>query len=273
MSGLELVRSGGGEGDSPATKKERAAAEPTAILVGNPNVGKSVLFKNLTDRYVAVSNFPGTTVDIVSARARVGASTVRVLDTPGLNDLEGGADDARVTRELLATTPDATVVQVADAKNLRRALLLTLQLAELGRPLILVLNMQDELEARGGRIDAAELERALGVPVISTIAVRNHGTQEVVAALADARPPRLAVAGVEDAPSAYEKNRLRLAAINEILAATYRIRQPRRAALGVRLGFWAMHPVKGIAFLAVTLLAVFWFVGLFGAGSLDPVVK
>src|SRR3982751_4233810 len=106
------------------------AASATVLLVGNPNVGKSVLFKNLTHRYVNVSNFPGTTVEVVRAKAALLEVETEVVDTPGLNDLVPRAEDAWVTRRLLDQHPDGIVIQVADAKNLRRALLLTLQLAE-----------------------------------------------------------------------------------------------------------------------------------------------
>lgn len=243
---------------------------PLVLLIGNPNVGKSLLFKNLTHRYVNVSNFPGTTVEITRARATMAGRVVEVIDSPGVNDLAPRSEDARVTRQLLENHPGATVVQVADAKNLRRALLLTLQLAELGHPMVLVLNMLDELSARGGRIDQARLSELLGVPVVGTIAARNEGTQDLAAAVARARPLVLAPEALEEAAIAdpYERNRRRLARVNTILAETWSIVQPQRASLAVRLGFWAMHPVKG-AFVLVALLAfVFWFVGLFGAGTL-----
>ena len=275
----------------------QSAREPlqrTVLLVGNPNVGKSVLFRNLTQRYVTVSNFPGTTVEIARARAAFNGRNVEVVDTPGINDISPRAEDARVTREMIDQSPDATLVQVADAKNLRRALLLTLQLAELGRPLVLVLNMMDELEQRGGRIDTTRLARLLGVPVVTTVALRNRGTQAVIDVLtgaAEARPSRpllqdqLRVPGVSGGAAAgstgdrdgqrsdYERNRSRLALINEILARTYSLERPKHAAFGVRLGFWAMHPIKGLGLLAAVLLTVFWFVGLFGAGTLVDLME
>jgi ferrous iron transport protein B len=247
------------------------AAEPqmpeTVLLIGNPNVGKSLLFKNLTHRYVNVSNFPGTTVEITRARATLAGRAAEVIDSPGVNDLSPRSDDARVTRQLLDSYPNAAVVQVADAKNLRRALLLTLQLAELGRPMILVLNMLDELAARGGRIDTERLSAILGVPVVGTIAARNQGTEALAAAVADARASHLPSIESE-ASDPYERNRARLARVHAILAETYSIAQPDRASFGVRLGFWSMHPVKGLAVLLAVLGFVFWFVGLFGAGTL-----
>ncbi len=239
----------------------------TAVLVGNPNVGKSVMFKNLTNHYVMVSNYPGTTVEIVQARATFGDRQYSIIDTPGINDLATRSEDARVTREVLDEHREATIVQVADAKNLRRALLLTLQLAELGRPTVLVLNMFDELEERGGHVDTARLSEILGVPVLTTVAPRNEGTEDLVAALPKACTPEkswLATSPVDE----YEGNRARLAQVNEILAETYSISQPSKPSVRVLLGFWAMHPFKGLAFLAAALFAMFWFVGLFGAGSL-----
>jgi ferrous iron transport protein B len=247
---------------------EGAPSGRTVLLVGNPNVGKSVLFRNLTNHYVTVSNFPGTTVEIIRARAPSVGDGTEVVDTPGINDLAARSEDARVTLELLTRHETATVVQVADAKNLRRALLLTLQLAELGRPIVLVLNMLDELHERGGQIDIEKLSYILGVPVVGSVAIRNQGTAELIRALDDARPPQVPHLGLPETISEYERNRARLARVNEILAETYSIARPDHASLRVRLGFWAMHPVGGLAFLSVVLLAVFWFVGLFGAGTL-----
>jgi ferrous iron transport protein B len=260
----------------PAAGSERSR---TVLLVGNPNVGKSVLFRNLTQRYVMVSNFPGTTVEIARARARFDGRDFDVVDTPGINDFAPRSEDARVTREMVDSDPDAILVQVADAKNLRRALLLTLQLGELGRPMVLVLNMMDELEARGGKIDTEELARILGIPVVTTTALRNRGTDAVVAALAAAAPPAPGLCRTEEpaaaAPHAtdYERNRARLAKIHGVLGRTYSLERPDHASFGVRLGFWSMHPVKGLAVLAFVLVAVFWLVGLLGAGTLVDLLE
>lgn len=245
-----------------------AAPAARAVLVGNPNVGKSVLFKHLTNHYVVVSNFPGTTVEISRAQANLGGRRYEVIDTPGINDLAQKSDDARVTREVLENQPDATVIQVADAKNLRRALLLTLQLARLRRPTILVLNMADELKARGGRIDVARLGELLGIPVVATVAVRGVGIDALIESIANARPSHLPLDEEKDGTTLYDQNRARLERVNAILGETYAIAQPQNPALAVRLGFWAMDPLRGSLFLAAVLFAVFWFVGLFGAGTM-----
>src|SRR5438270_1460200 len=111
-------------------------------LVGQPNVGKSVVFGRLTGRYVTVSNYPGTTVAVTKGRALVGAEVCDVIDTPGVNALDGTlSEDERITRDVVAGAQTDIVVQVADSRNLRRALMLTSQLAQFDKPLILALNM------------------------------------------------------------------------------------------------------------------------------------
>ena len=105
-------------------------AHPRRIaLVGNANVGKSVLFGRLTGQYAVVSNYPGTTVEVCSGTLRVGARDFTVTDTPGTNSLAPKSEDERVTRDILLEKSVQAVVQVADAKNLRRGLALTAQLA------------------------------------------------------------------------------------------------------------------------------------------------
>src|SRR5262245_10888549 len=111
------------------------------LLIGNPNVGKSLLFTRLTNRYVTVSNSPGTTVEITTAKAEIGGELFEVIDTPGTNGLTPQSNDERVARDILLATPDACVIQVGDISNLRRTLLLSLQLAEHEITFTLCLNM------------------------------------------------------------------------------------------------------------------------------------
>ena len=150
-------------------------AFPSLLLVGNPNVGKSVIFGALTKRYVTVSNYPGTTVEITRGSARALPEGGEVIDTPGTNSLTPQSEDEQVTRDILLAEPDGVVLQVGDTKNLRRVLYLTAQLAELGRRQLLILNLQDEARDLGVRVESAELERHLGVPVIPATATRQAG--------------------------------------------------------------------------------------------------
>jgi len=162
-----------------------AAATPAILLVGNPNVGKSVVFGHLTGRYVTVSNYPGTTVTVTrgTRKADGNGAAVEVLDTPGANSLVPMSEDEKVTRDILLEQPRATVVQVADAKNLRRSLLITAQLSEMGVPMLLDLNMNDEADDLGVRIDHDALAEAVGVPVVRTVAVRRVGFDQLDRAL------------------------------------------------------------------------------------------
>ena len=168
-------------------KKRVVAAGRTAILVGNPNVGKSVLFGALTGSYVTVSNYPGTTVEVTRGSAVIDGEPWHVLDTPGTNNLLPMSEDEQATRDILLSERDYVCLQVADAKNLRRGLLLSVQLAEAEVPFVLALNMADEAESRGIEIDERKLSGALGVDVVATVAVERRGVPALQARLETAR--------------------------------------------------------------------------------------
>jgi len=169
-------------------KDERALDGTPIILVGNPNVGKSVIFSALTGRYVTVSNYPGTTVEVARGTLNLNGCPRAVIDTPGIQSIVPHSDDERVTRDILLSHSPATVVQVVDTKNLRRGLLIALELAEAGVPFVLNLNMADEAEARGIHVDTERLSEILGVPVVSTVATRGKGLDTLIRRLDDACP-------------------------------------------------------------------------------------
>ena len=170
--------------------KQVVAAGRSVILVGNPNVGKSVLFGALTGKYVTVSNYPGTTVEVTRGSATIEGQPWHVMDTPGTNNLTPMSEDEQVTRDILLKERGYVCLQVCDAKNLRRGLLLAVQLAEAGVPFVLALNMADEAASRGFHIDAARLAERLGVDVVPTVAVQRKGVPELAARLASARRSR-----------------------------------------------------------------------------------
>jgi ferrous iron transport protein B len=163
-------------------------AEKSVVLVGNPNVGKSVVFGSLTGRYVTVSNYPGTTIEIAQGELPDGTP---IIDTPGVNSLFSISDDERVTSDLLLSTYDhiKTIIQVADAKNLPRALLLTQQLALLNVPMVLAVNMMDEAETHGVAVDFERLSQRLGIEVVPLVATRGTGFDILKQALDRARCP------------------------------------------------------------------------------------
>ncbi len=158
------------------------------LLVGNPNVGKSALFGHLTGKYVAVSNYPGTTVEVTKGRQRSSSDHVEVVDTPGIYSLQPQSEDEIVTRNILLASRGARVILVVDAKNLARGLVVAQQLCELGLPFCIALNMMDEALSQGMRIDVAALERVVGVPVVPTVATSGRGIDELQRAVALARP-------------------------------------------------------------------------------------
>jgi len=144
-------------------------------LVGNPNVGKSAIFGLLTGRYVNVSNFPGTTVEITKGSATIHREQFEIVDTPGVNSLIPMSEDEKVTRDILLAERSESIVQVIDAKNIRRGLFITLQLAEMGVPFAIDLNMRDEASNRGIDIEEKVLSNIFGIDVVSTIAVQKKG--------------------------------------------------------------------------------------------------
>ncbi len=150
------------------------------LLIGNPNVGKSALFGLLTGKYVTVSNYPGTTVEVTYGNAVLNKTRTLVIDTPGVNSLVPMSEDEKVTRDMLLSERVNVVVQVADTKNLRRGLLITLQLAEMGVPFLLDLNMDDEAKSQGIIVDQDLLSKILGIEVIKTVAIRKSGIDKLL---------------------------------------------------------------------------------------------
>jgi ferrous iron transport protein B len=152
---------------------------PKVALVGNPNVGKSVIFSHLTGRYVTVSNYPGTTVEIMRGIGFVDNQKIGIIDTPGVNGLLPMSEDERVARDVLLYEAPTQIVQVADSKNMYRSLLLAVQLIETNLPLVLNLNMIDEALQRRIAIDIKKLENILGIPVVATVATEGEGVSKL----------------------------------------------------------------------------------------------
>jgi ferrous iron transport protein B len=144
-------------------------------LVGNPNVGKSVLFGLFTGKYVTVSNYPGTTVEVTRGMYTGSNDTIEVVDTPGANSLISHSEDERVARDILLRDEEKRVIQIIDAKNIRRGLQITTQLAEMGLPISIGLNMWDETLDRGMSINTDKLGETLGVTLTKTIATQKYG--------------------------------------------------------------------------------------------------
>ncbi len=161
---------------------------PALLLVGHPNVGKSVLFHHLTGAYAQVSNYPGTTVEITRSLSNFDPN-VQLIDTPGILALPSRSADEFASMRALLNEPVRAFIQVGDSKNLRRTLNFTSVLAELGVPMILSLNMHDEAQARGVMIDCDFLSQHLNIPVIPTIATQKVGIHKIIAEIKKAPKP------------------------------------------------------------------------------------
>jgi ferrous iron transport protein B len=245
-----------------------AAPQLSLSLVGVPNCGKTALFNRLTGSRQKVANYPGVTVERKEGRLvgpRTGR-TFRVVDLPGAYSLEPATLDEAIARDVVLgrhasePAPDLLVC-VVDATNLRLNLRLVLELKRLGRPMLVALNMSDLAEQRGYQLDRAALERALGVPVIPTVAVRAGGERELVEAIdaygfADralerVKPP---LSGLPPATAAEIEATQR--EVRRVLHDSgYRV--PARLAALSRLDAVVLHPVAGPALLAIVLFLMF----------------
>jgi ferrous iron transport protein B len=241
---------------------QAAARGPSLSLIGVPNCGKTALFNRLTGSRQKVANYPGVTVERKEGRfaGPLSGRIYRVLDLPGAYSLEATTLDEAIARDVVlgrhASEPQPDLlVCVVDATNLRLNLRLVLDLKRLNRPLIVALNMSDLAKERGFRLDRAALERAIGVPVIETVAVRSGGERALIDAidrLNFAPPLALAVEvlpGLSDVEATQREVRRILADID------YRV--PVRLQFLSRLDQVVLHPLAGPLLLAVVLFLVF----------------
>ncbi|MFH1779227.1 MAG: ferrous iron transport protein B [Candidatus Omnitrophota bacterium] len=300
------------------------------ILIGNPNVGKSVVFALLTGKYVTVSNYPGTTVEVTYGRTSFGHKEAICIDSPGVNSLIPQSEDERVARDMLLEEQDRIAVVVADAKNLQRSLLLTVQLIEMEIPLVLDLNMFDEAVERSIKIDLTRLKDILGVECVETVATEKMGLAKLIHAISNplrsnfkidygkdiesaiteisSLLPDLAVdkraislillskdetlnehllkEGVDkeiiykingivkglqakySRPLSFVIAKKRHDATAKILEQVFSRGHLPSEGFAEKLGRVMMHPFWGIPFMAAVLVAVYKFVGQFGAGTL-----
>jgi ferrous iron transport protein B len=255
--------------NAPAAAAAVAAPQLSVSLVGVPNCGKTALFNRLTGSRQKVANYPGVTVERKEGRLtgpRTGR-TFRVVDLPGAYSLEPATLDEAIARDVVLgrhasePAPDLLIC-VVDATNLRLNLRLVLELKRLGRPMLVALNMSDLAAQRGYQLDRAALERALGVPVIPTVAVRAGGERELVAAIdaygfAERALERAAgLATTTSSPATAAELEATQREVRRVLQESgYRV-PPRVAALA-RLDAVVLNPVAGPLLLAVVLFLMF----------------
>jgi ferrous iron transport protein B len=239
-------------------------------LVGNPNCGKTALFNLLTGSRQKVANYAGVTVERKEGRLHTpGGRQFVLLDLPGAYSLHAASLDEAVTRDICRgfypgePAPDLLVC-VVDATNLRLHLRFALEVRELGKPMVVAVNMMDAAKRRSIEIDLHALQRELGVPVVETVAVRRDGGKALLAqldAMADKLPPP--ARRVTEAPDLHSETRrlLELA-----------VRMPTRTArVDDTLDRWLLHPVVGLVTLAVVMFLIFQAVYAWAAPLMDTI--
>lgn len=158
------------------------------LLMGHPNVGKSVVFNRLTGVDVVASNYSGTTVEYSEGSTRVEGEDVTVIDVPGTFSLEPKDKAEEVAVEILDRERDAVVISVIDSSKVERGLYLTLEIIEMGYPVVLALNMWDIAKHKGIKIDVNRLSDILRIPVVPTTATSGEGIVGLVSSLKRAKP-------------------------------------------------------------------------------------
>jgi ferrous iron transport protein B len=251
-------------------------AAPVVALVGNPNCGKTALFNALTGSRQKVANYPGVTVEKkVGPLTTPGGRTVRVVDLPGTYSLRARSPDEEITRDVVLgrtqndVIPDL-IVCVADASNLRLALRLALELKQVGRPVMLSLNMMDIARRRGIEIDADRLSRELGLPVVSSVAVRRGGTDALLAEIDRKLAERQGSTAVQwRAPDASGLRSAQKEA-DRILAAVV-LGHGKPDSLTARADAILLHPVAGLVVLLAILFVMFQAVFAWAEPGMDAI--
>ena len=237
-------------------------------IVGLPNTGKSTFFNRLTGASAKVGNWPGITVELYSARIILGAEAVEVVDLPGIYNLHGFSEDEKVARRFLEQTPLHLLAVIVNATQLDRQLGLALQAKELGIPMVLLVNMQDEARRLGIEIDRDRLEAELDTPVVMMSAKHGPGLDEARRVLLE----RLHGAReIRANPQVFARDDAIAARLDELYSRT--VTQPRNVSDGLtdRMDRVLLHPAYGLPLFFLAMLLVFEAVYTLGAPLQDAV--
>jgi len=227
------------------------------LLMGNPNVGKSVVFNRLTGASVIASNYPGTTVEFTKGNMRFEGQRAELIDVPGTYTLEPTCKAEEIAVEMLKEGD--VVINIADATNLERSLNLTLQLLKRKASVIVALNFWDETKHTGISIDEKKLEKILGVPCVPTCAVTGEGINRLVESIKDAKP------------SSYEyEDKERWHEVGNIVGTVQKVTH-RHHTLLERLGDASVRPITGLPIAVVVLFLAFKIIRFIGEGLIGYV--
>ncbi|MFW5979956.1 MAG: FeoB small GTPase domain-containing protein, partial [Halanaerobiales bacterium] len=230
------------------------------LLMGNPNVGKSVFFSKLTGTNVTSSNYPGTTVEYTEGYMKRNEEIINIIDVPGTYTLEPTNKAEEVAVEMI--DEGDLVINVVDATNLERNLNLTLQLLEKDIPVIVALNMWDETKHKGINIDVNKLQNFLGVPVIPTVAPKGNGLKNIT--------KKLNYRDIVE--KNYGNSEERWTEIGKIIEEVQVI-EPKDHTFLERLEDWSIKPLTGIPMAAIVLYLSFRIILFIGKGIVSNVTK
>ncbi|MCJ7577943.1 MAG: GTP-binding protein [candidate division Zixibacteria bacterium] len=234
------------------------------LLMGNPNVGKSVIFSRLTGVNVITSNYPGTTVEYTKGYMRLGNEKVAVVDVPGTYTLEPTLPAEEVAVRMLDRTieeKESIVIDIVDATNLERNLNLTLQLLKKDIPVIVALNLWDEAGHVGVQIDVDKLQKILGVPVVPTVAITGEGIKRLVETLPEAKKGNYQF-----------ENGERWHEIGRIVEKVQVVKHRHHTFLE-RLGDFTVRPLSGILTAIIILYLSFRIVRFIGEGLINHLLN
>jgi ferrous iron transport protein B len=256
----------------PGGMSEAVHRDPLIALVGNPNSGKTALFNALTGARQKVANYPGVTVEKKLGHVTTPAGRrAAIVDLPGTYSLRARSPDEEVTRDfvlgrLSGENPPDVIVCVADATNLRLMLRLLLELKQVGRPVVLALNMYDIAQRQGIRIDIEGMSRELGIPIVTTVAVRKRGLAEVLGEVDKAIGAQTGELAWRE-PTAEE---IRAAHRDAVRVHKAYVKPPERPdTLTSRLDSVLLHPVAGTLILLVILFLMFQAVFTWAQPAMD----
>ena len=222
------------------------------VLMGNPNVGKSVVFSRLTGANVIASNYPGTTVDFSKGKMKIGEEYVEIIDAPGTYSLEPTNKAEEVALKMLKEAD--VVINVVNATNLERNLYLALELLERDIPVIIALNIWDETHHLGIQIDEKELENLLGIPIVPTVALTGEGIKTLVSRIKEAKTNE------EIKPTSREG---RWIEIGSLIEKVERV-EHRHHTIRDRISDLTIRPLTGLPLAAGIIFLSFWIVRLIG---------
>ena len=228
--------------------------------MGNPNVGKSVVFSRLTGANVIASNYPGTTVDFSKGIMRLEGERYEIIDAPGTYSLEPSNKAEEVSLKMFKQAD--VVINVVDSTNLERNLYLTLELLEQDKPVIIVLNLWDECKHLGIHIDEKKLEEILDIPVVTTVALTGEGIKNLVSRLKEAR------SNDDIKPTSEEGRWIEIGSIVKKVETV----EHRHHTIRDRISDLTIRPVTGIPIAVGIIFISFWIVRFIGEGLIEYIL-